>query len=313
MKYKITYHMMPWEVDYALLSFTQFKKSSYYLNLEESGDEIEFDIELNLSKKLFNWRESRMPKQFFIDKYHQILNLLSDYNVSGTVYEGPHLWGHLNHQRRVIDPTVDFYISVCPDMYFSEHLLSLMITVSKQIDNEYFMVTPEIYKMWDGTWDEITASEYLNVPYDDWNKGDIFDLRVDMKNQECFKNNEVSVNLEPTQKSKWAGWFDLYSKSFYEDLCPFLDEWAGYGPWDWYSLILTEHAKSKGIDFQQYVLRGQRIFEYSTGNLLNGGLSGYYKTYIKMNDIPDQRKQFESKMEEYLQKAVKSWEKTVLI
>ena len=53
MKYKITYHMMPWEVDYALLSFTQFKKSKYYLNLDE--DEIIFSIELNLSKKIFNW------------------------------------------------------------------------------------------------------------------------------------------------------------------------------------------------------------------------------------------------------------------
>ena len=55
MKYKITYHMMPWEVDYALLSFTQFKKSKYYLNLDE--DEIIFSIELNLSKKIFNWNK----------------------------------------------------------------------------------------------------------------------------------------------------------------------------------------------------------------------------------------------------------------
>jgi hypothetical protein len=28
---KILYHMMPWEIDYALLTFKQLKKSKYYL------------------------------------------------------------------------------------------------------------------------------------------------------------------------------------------------------------------------------------------------------------------------------------------
>ena len=115
--------MMPWEVDYALLSFTQFKKSKYYLNLDE--DEIIFSIELNLSKKIFNWNKSKLPKQFFIDKYNQILKLLNeDYEVEGNIYEGPLLRGHLQHQREAIKPDIDFYISVCPDTYFSEHLLS---------------------------------------------------------------------------------------------------------------------------------------------------------------------------------------------
>ena len=35
--------------------------------------------------------------------------------------------------------------------------------------------------MWDNSWDEITNQDYLNVPYDDWNKGDIFDIRSNMK------------------------------------------------------------------------------------------------------------------------------------
>ena len=41
----------------------------------------------------------------------------------------------------------------------------------------------------------------------------------------------------------------------------------GYGAWDWYTLMLTEYAKSKGAEFQQYVLRGQTIFEYPVGPL----------------------------------------------
>ena len=56
------------------------------------------------------------------------------------------------------------------------------------------------------------------------------------------------------------------------------------------------------------------MFEYCTGPLLEGGFKDYYKNYLVMNkDVPDQRKEFEAKMDEYLKKAVASWEKTILI
>ena len=46
MKVKIIYHMMSWEIDYALLSFMQFKKSKYHL---DPNDTIKIDTTLNLS------------------------------------------------------------------------------------------------------------------------------------------------------------------------------------------------------------------------------------------------------------------------
>ena len=46
MKVKITYHIMPWEIDYTLLSFSQLKKSKYYL---PDNIDITIDSVLNLS------------------------------------------------------------------------------------------------------------------------------------------------------------------------------------------------------------------------------------------------------------------------
>jgi len=85
------------------------------------------------------------------------------------------------------------------------------------------------------------------------------------------------------------------------------DDWVGYGPWDWYSMMITEYAKQKGVDFQQYILQGETIFEYPVGPLKNenvNGFSKYYKDMLVLNDIPNQRQQFESKMSEYLQKGI---------
>ena len=43
---KILYHIMPWEIDYALLTFTQLKKSKYYLPDDVN---VVIDSVLNLS------------------------------------------------------------------------------------------------------------------------------------------------------------------------------------------------------------------------------------------------------------------------
>ena len=72
MNIKLIYHIMPWEIDYALLTFTQLKKSSYYLNSE---DKIYIDTALNLSDYIIDWDNSKLPKEFFIEKYKTISKL----------------------------------------------------------------------------------------------------------------------------------------------------------------------------------------------------------------------------------------------
>lgn len=73
MNIKILTHLMPWEVDYALLQFIQLKKSSQYISSE---DKIYIDVALNLSSYIINWKESKLPKEFFINKFNTLLSLL---------------------------------------------------------------------------------------------------------------------------------------------------------------------------------------------------------------------------------------------
>ena len=288
---------MPWQIDYALLSFIQLKKSKYYL---PPDIEITIDTHLNLSHYLIDWSESKLPKEFFIKKYNDLSLLLIDYNHNSIIYDGNDNYGLLDMQKQAYGDKFDYYINICPDIYFSEYLLYYLIEATTSIPNKYFVITPEIYKMWDSTWDEITDEQYLNIPYNEWDKGDIFDLRYNLK----ILNKEIL--LHPTQNNKWAIWFDIYNKAFYEDLCPVHDDWSGYGPWDWYSNILSEYVKSKGVDFQQYVLKGQTIFEYQTGPLKERDFTNYYKDFIKVKiGAKEQREKFECKMEEYLQKGLK--------
>jgi hypothetical protein len=280
MNIKITYHVMPWEIDYALLTFTQLKKSKYHL---PDNVTITIDSALNLSSYLIDWNESQLPKEFFIEKYNQLLPLLKDYNHNSKIYEGDELYGHLDLQRDSISSEIDYYMSICPDIYFGEYTLAYLIKSLEHIEDKYFVLTPQIPRMWDNTWDILTNEKYINHPNEFWDSIDIFDIAQD-------------IYPEPTLSSlgnnvKWAGWFDIYSKSFFEQLTLIQPDWHGYGAWDLYGMNVTYAFKHLGGKFNQYILKNQVIFEYCVGPLKTNeinGFSNYYKKFLKI--IPNQNR-----------------------
>jgi len=300
MNVKITIHLMPWELDNALLSFTQLKKSYFHL-----AEDVNVTIEtvLNLSTKFIDWNESILPKDFFITKYNDISILLSDYNHIKRVYEGDEVYGFLNLQKESISKEVDYYIGLCPDIHFSEHLLALLLECAKLVSNKYFVITPQIYKKWDSSWDEITDKRYIDVPHSEYDEADIFKVMYEIN------NNPQDPSLIPVTNNKWAWWFDLYNKEFYENLCPVPEDWNGYGPWDWYSMLLSENAKHRGYDMRQYLLKGETILETSSGFLKEKGFGSYYKQFLKL--LPEhapvvQRKFYEENINVFLERGIKT-------
>jgi hypothetical protein len=120
-----------------------------------------------------------------------------------------------------------------------------------------------------------------------------------------IKNRNVDVFPELNPHAKFAGWFDIYSKAFYEDLFPIQDDWNGYGPWDLYCLILNQYLKQAGINYSHYTLRGQTTGEYWTGDFINtNGYAGYYKNLLTLKDIPNQRQIFESNLNQYIERGI---------
>lgn len=286
---------MPWELDYALLSFTQLKKSKYHIS---DKDKIYIDATLNLSSYIINWDECKIPKEFFINKFQSIQPLLKDYICNFKIYDGDKIYGGLNTMIESTDSNMDYYIILNPDMYFSENLISYLIEGAKHINNDYFIVTPQVSRLWDSTWDVVSHSHFNDIPYEKWNDLDTFDVRY------FNKNLNDDVILTPNDSHKWAGWLDLCSSGAWENFYVPLTEWEGYGPCDWFSMILSQKAKNNKVDFQHYILKNQIVCEYEIGPLKNQNLSKYYKDMIVLNSIPNQRQVFESKMDEYLQKGM---------
>lgn len=295
---------MPYEIDYALLTYTQLKKTSYHLSGFRDNYEIEIDTVLNCSDYLIDWNESRIPKDFFIRKFNDLSRLLKDYKVNLKIYEGNENYGIINVQRESYCGA-DYYLNICPDIYFSEDTIPLLLKGSEFIKNKYFVLTPEIHRMWDESWDVITNPKYLNIPYEDWCKTtDIFDIRFNMK------TSGSPLEIHAINRLKWAWWFDLYNGEFYENLVPVLDYWNGYGGWDYYSMLISDYVKMRGLDFQQYLLRGRTVFEYPIGSLNGVGFHSYHKDYVKIKTNKDnQRDDFHKNINNYVRDGIIRLEK----
>ena len=137
----------------------------------------------------------------------------------------------------------------------------------------HFIIVPEIFQMWDDTWQEIVGSEYKDVPNDEWHTSDIFDIRASKKYRERMAlikdpSEKDIVELRVVKKFlKWTGWFDLYSKDLYEKIIAPPKEWKGYGPWDLFSMnIVADLYNDHNFKFLEFVIT-EKIGKYSTGPL----------------------------------------------
>ena len=297
---------MPWELDHALLFADKLKRSLYYI---ESTDHVYIDIALNLSSSIIDWDASILKKDFFIEKFNVIIDILKNKaTLRHKIYDGSDVYGHLDLQREAIESHIDAYLYICPDISFHEHLLFYLLAAAKTITNEYYLITPQIFKCWDNSWDLLVHPTFLHsIPTSKCIDVDIHEIEHQL----------VGSNVEPTVKKlddfKFAGWFDFYNKNFIEKLVPVLDEWHGYGPWDLYSLHVCQYAKNNNVDIAEYVLENQLIWFYDTGVLKNeieygghGRLKTSYEKFIslKMNSNI-QRAKIEQNLQEYLLRWVK--------
>ena len=303
MNVKIVSHFMPWEIDHALLVFDKLKQSSYFISPE---DTLYLDTALNLSSKFIDWENSKLPKEYFIEKYKMLDDLIkSKFIHKSFIYEGDGGYGAADLLKSMSESHIDYYIPICPDVNFQEHLLYYLIESAKQINEEYFVLTPQIYKCWDSTWDILVNDTFMNVNYEDCINEDIHNIR-----HKCLSLNPPSIKVLP--QFKYAGWFDLYNKNFVEKLAPILPEWEGYLPWDLYSSLICKISKKHGVSVNQYYLENQVIWFQDTGCWSNkeeyggdGKMKKLIQNLLSIKTVGrEQRKLIDDNLALYMQKWV---------
>ena len=218
MKYCISIFCLPQEIDDLELTLTQLKKAFRYI------DEKNFilDITLALTGELTIWEQSKIPPEYFAHKYEK-LRKNCDWitNKYFRIEDKSEVLGCVSKRRKVWKEhqNVDYHIWLDTDIIFDERTLAYIDSSIQSLykDYPYSVVSPEIVKVWDDTWDCLVNEQYLNESLDYQKTNDPF---VDCG----IKNGNIGIetinNTIPNQpRMKFAGgWFTCISKKLLDKI-----------------------------------------------------------------------------------------------
>lgn len=263
--FRIVQYIQPWEIDDLARQIEQHIKSSYYI---PKNNKVIFDITMNMD--VVNWDNSKIPYQYFTDKFLYLKTQLKQYfNVEFDLDEN--VKGCTDKRRQAQHKTQDYIIWLDSDIYFSYMTLPYLISSTEFIKEDNFILSPEIIKYWDNSWDCITHNKFLHEPF---NHRDYFDLYAF---DNLVVNNEISLRKNNIIKFG-GGWFNLIKSTVF-DIIPVINELGPYGPDDTYLSLCGKNI------IPQYILGGVVVSEIGKILLEN-------KNYIKPQlDIKIQDKQ----------------------
>ena len=207
MKYCISIFALPHEIDDLELTLIQLGKAFQYVD----SDNFILDVTLGVSPNLTLWDSSELKLDYFKDKFIILQKKcwwaknkyfrLSEDKVQGCVSKRRQTW--LDHKD------VDYHIWLDTDIIFDERTLAYIDNVAQQLDDES-IITPEIVKVWDNSWDCLVNENFIKEPIDYQKTNNPF-KDSGIKGDISVENVICNWPNHPTMKFA-GGWFTCISR-----------------------------------------------------------------------------------------------------
>lgn len=213
MKYCISIFALPHEIDDLELTLTQLGRAFQYID----SDNFILDVTLGISPNLTLWDSSELKLDYFKDKFIILQKKcwwaknkffrLSEDKVQGCVSKRRQTW--LDHKD------VDYHIWLDTDIIFDERTLAYIDNVAGQLDDES-IITPEIVKVWDNSWDCLVNENFINKPINYQKTNNPF-KDSGIKGDISVENVICNWPKHPTMKFA-GGWFTCISRKLLDKI-----------------------------------------------------------------------------------------------
>ena len=242
-KIHLTIHIFPKEIDDYEFTINQLKVASKFItNLQ-----IDANVILNLNDKIIDWDKSSLPKGYFIERFKHI-NAKLDWvtNLEEEITYKQEYHGYL--EKRIANTKLEGYDAFWwqdVDLILDDLILYGIESTLENITEPDYIISPQIYKFWDTSWDVISAVPNNSIDVDAFDSFNIKPLQYDR-----------SIGLILNKNIKFAGgWSTILSNSFIKQV-PFPDNVKGYGREDTLALEI-----GKKINVTQYIMKGVIVQE----------------------------------------------------
>lgn len=249
---------MPHELDDLERVLVDLNKASKFVD----GNNYEFYISFSVSDYLFDWENSKVDKQFFIDRFNS-LKPLTEFASKSTFQIRDEIIGAMQCKRyaHLECKEATHFIWLDTDICFDERILFYMenaINVLEEEKIEKYIVTPEIVKYWDTTWDCLVNQKFMNKELDYCKTNNAF---VDSGEHGDVSVATVINNVAGQPRAKFgAGWFTLLSKPLL-DRIPLPESMGAYGPDDTFIMWAMEKLNGNGEQMYQFKLKNYVVCE----------------------------------------------------
>ena len=258
MRIVISIFCLPYEIDELENTLNQLKRASYYLSRK---NEWVVDVTVSLSNNLINWNKSSIPKSYFEDK---LLKLSSQTDwCAKYIKTSTDINGCVSQRRASLlqHKDADYFIWLDTDIVFEERTLSYIENSMELVGaiTPYSVITPEIVKVWDNTWDCLVNENFIDKPLD-------YQKTNDPYKDSGIKGNisieSVKNNFQNQPRFKFAGgWMTCISSSLINKIgVP--ESFGHYGYEDTFIMWASEKLiQTQGLDIQQFKIKNLVVCE----------------------------------------------------
>ena len=258
MKIVISIFCLPYEIDDLENTLNQLKRASYYC---DKSIDWNLDVTLCTSNQMVDWNKSSINKQFFIDKFLK-LSHHTDWCVK-TFQTSDTILGCVSQRRFSLNKHKDanFFIWLDTDIVFDERGLAYLengINTIESNDIKKYIITPEVVKYWDTTWDCVVNENYLDKELDYCKVCNPF-TESGVKGDVSVETVSNNVYGQPEFKFG-AGWLVVISKPLLDSI-PLPESMGAYGPDDTFLMWGMQKLKQRGEDIYQFKLKNYVVCE----------------------------------------------------
>jgi len=262
----IIIHTLPYEMNALEQTMIQLKRNSKYLTPDQK-----VRIEVVLNANLVDWKQSKINLGFFAENYNKIIRINEDWAECilriDTINE---ILGCNDLRRQTFRKTdAEYVMYLDTDVIFNDTLLARIFFSINTIPEEYFILTPQITRLWDTTWDKISNEKFFNEEASHHN----YFSRDPYKS--TWDNNDVSLKV--IDGFKFAGWGTVIPTK----LGKFIDIPNALGPYgldDTYIMFACDIMNKHNYNVKQYVIEGEIVCENNLFSL------PYFKEFIILID-----------------------------
>jgi hypothetical protein len=234
-------------------------KASKYIK----GENYELYLALTISDFLVDWENSKLDKQYFIDRFNK-LKSLTEWAGKTSFHIREDIMGCTSLRRIAHKECTNatHFIWLDTDIVFDDKILFYIENSIDAIDSENitkkYVISPECVKIWDTTWDCLVNENFLNK--------EVGYCRINNPFIDAGQHGEIGVetvlNDVPNQpRMKFGGgWFNCLSKELL-DRTPLPESMGHYGPDDTFIMWASEKLNQNGEQIYQFKLKNYVVCE----------------------------------------------------